>query len=115
MVAVGSTDGNALDLASGVAVSHDGGNVYVASQGSHAVAIFDRAGDGVLTQKRNTAGCVSETGSGGSGQHSKGAREPLEVVASAGGNLGAVYVASEGNLGAVYARGCLSRRPQSRT
>ena len=46
-------------------VSPDGKSVYVASESSGAVAVFDRAADGALTQKAGTAGCVSETGSGG--------------------------------------------------
>ena len=33
--------------------------------GSNAVAVFDRAGDGTLTQKPGTAGCISHNGSGG--------------------------------------------------
>jgi len=38
--------------------------VYVAAPGSTAVAVFDRAPDGALTQKPGAAGCVSDTGSG---------------------------------------------------
>ena len=93
----GCTDGTALKLASGVAVSHDGLNVYVASQGSDAVAIFDRAAGGVLTQKAGPAGCVSETGDGGTCQDGKALVKPLKVVAAAGGDNGDVYVASSGN------------------
>jgi uncharacterized repeat protein (TIGR01451 family) len=58
-------DGEALDQASGVTVSPDGKSVYVASQGSGAVAVFDRAANGTLTQKAGAAGCISETGNGG--------------------------------------------------
>ena len=58
-------DGVALDSALSVTVSPDGNSVYVASTSSDAVAVFDRAPDGTLTQKAGTAGCVSETGSGG--------------------------------------------------
>src|SRR5215211_2830953 len=72
----GCTDGTALKLASGVAVSHDGLNVYVASQGSDAVAIFDRAAMGGLTQKALTDGCVSDDGTGGACQDGRG----LEAV-----------------------------------
>jgi DNA-binding beta-propeller fold protein YncE len=57
-------DGVALDVASGVAIAAER-SVYVAS-GSNAVAVFDRdPATGVLTQKAGTAGCISETGSGG--------------------------------------------------
>ena len=58
-------DGVGLVGAFGVAVSPDGTSVYVASFDSDAVAVFDRAGDGTLTQKALAAGCISETGSGG--------------------------------------------------
>jgi DNA-binding beta-propeller fold protein YncE len=57
-------DGTALDGASSVTVSSDGRSVYVASQISRAVAVFDRAADGSLTQKPGTAACISETGAG---------------------------------------------------
>jgi DNA-binding beta-propeller fold protein YncE len=58
-------DGNALDSAAGVATSADGKSVYVASQRSDAVAIFDRdPATGALTQKAGDAGCISENGAG---------------------------------------------------
>ena len=56
--------GTGLDGASSVTVSPDGQNVYVASEISSAVAVFDRAADGTLTQKRGPAGCISDTGAG---------------------------------------------------
>jgi len=60
----GCTDGTALAFPESVTVSPDGQSVYVASINSDAVAVFDRAGDGTLTQKPGTAGCISETGAG---------------------------------------------------
>jgi DNA-binding beta-propeller fold protein YncE len=58
-------DGTALDGASGVVVSPDGGNAYVASDTSNAVDAFDRdPATGALIQKAGTAGCISNTGSG---------------------------------------------------
>ncbi len=63
-------DGKVLQGANFVTVSPDGENVYVTSNSffaaadSNAVAVFDRAGDGTLTQKPGTAGCISDTGSG---------------------------------------------------
>ena len=57
-------DGVALDGANGLAISPDGASVYVTSAVSDAVAVFDRAPDGTLTQKAGTAGCISETGAG---------------------------------------------------
>ena len=56
-------DGVALDAPVDVTVSPDGANVYVASQDSSAIAIFDRdRATGVLTQKAGTAGCISQNG-----------------------------------------------------
>ena len=58
-------DGMGLDSAAGVAVSGDGASVYVASQLSDAVAVFDRdPAAGALSQKAGAAACVSETGTG---------------------------------------------------
>lgn len=60
-------DGRALGGAGGIEVSADGAFVYVASFGSDAVATFSRdPGTGALAQLPGTAGCVSETGNGGS-------------------------------------------------
>ena len=53
-----------LDGPSSTTVSPDGQNVYVTSEISSAVAVFDRAADGTLTQKRGPAGCISDTGAG---------------------------------------------------
>ncbi|MDP8907903.1 MAG: YncE family protein [Chloroflexota bacterium] len=61
----GCAAGRALIGASSVTVSPDGKNAYVASQISAAVAEFDRAADGTLTQKAGTAGCIEQRGSGG--------------------------------------------------
>ncbi|MEY2442593.1 MAG: 6-phosphogluconolactonase, partial [bacterium] len=54
--------GSGLQVASSVAVSADGRSVYVASIVSSAVAVFDRAADGTLTQKAGSAGCISDSG-----------------------------------------------------
>jgi DNA-binding beta-propeller fold protein YncE len=59
------TDGVALDGAIFVAVSQDGRSVYVASNVSDAVAVFDRGAFGVLTQLADTDGCLSDTGTSG--------------------------------------------------
>jgi len=56
-------DGRALDGAIGVTASPDANTVYVTSFfPSRAVAVFDRAADGSLTQKPGSDGCISETG-----------------------------------------------------
>jgi len=54
------TDGTALNGASSVTVSPDGRSVYVASQYSDSIALFDRSASGTLTQKRGRQGCISE-------------------------------------------------------
>jgi DNA-binding beta-propeller fold protein YncE len=51
-----------LDHAVGIEVSADGKNVYVASRGSDAVAIFTRSpSDGSLTQLSDDAGCIHDS------------------------------------------------------
>jgi len=70
--------GSALDGAASVTVSPDGASVYVASQIASAVAVFDRALDGSLTQKPDVAGCVSRSWAG----HDCTVGEPLDGAAS---------------------------------
>lgn len=85
--------GNALGGAVGVAQSPDGKNVYVASQTADAVAILDRnPTTGELKQKTGTAGCISESGTGGTCQAGTGLKQPVGVTVSADGK--SVYVAS---------------------
>ncbi len=60
------TQGTALNVPNSVTTSPDGESVYVVSQTSNAVAIFDRnPTTGALAQKPGAAGCISETGDGG--------------------------------------------------
>jgi 6-phosphogluconolactonase (cycloisomerase 2 family) len=59
-------DGTALDRARTVSISPDGTSVYVAAEASDAIAVFSRdVITGALAQLPGTAGCVSETGTGG--------------------------------------------------
>ena len=52
-----------------VAISPDGGSLYVAASRSNAIAIFARdAVSGELTQARSTAGCIAVAGAGGCAQ-----------------------------------------------
>jgi DNA-binding beta-propeller fold protein YncE len=94
--------GRGLELASGIAVSPDGKNVYVASSGAQGgVAIFRRnAGEGTLSQLAGTTGCVSAAGSGGKCARGRGLRLAQAVVVSPDGK--AVYVL--GSDVAVFAR-----------
>jgi DNA-binding beta-propeller fold protein YncE len=103
-------DATALDGAGSVAVSPDGSSVYVASEMSGAVAMFDRAADGSLTQKPGTAGCISDTGAGPcrDGRGLEGARSV--TVSPDGSNA---YVASSRAV-AVFDRaadGTLRQKP----
>ena len=86
-------DGKALDFAAGLAISPDGKSVYVASLNSDAVAAFQRdTTTGALTQLAGTAGCISETGSGGACVDGKALSGPISVAVSADG--ASVYVGS---------------------
>jgi DNA-binding beta-propeller fold protein YncE len=77
-----------------VAISPDGKSVYVASTLSDAVARFDRnTTTGALTQPVGTAGCISETGSGGACADGKALDGASGVAVSADGK--SVYVASQ--------------------
>ena len=59
-------NGTALDRARSVVLTGDDANVYVGSEVSDAVSVFGRnPSTGALQQLPGTAGCVSESGSGG--------------------------------------------------
>ncbi len=78
-------DGRAIDEPVAMAASPDGKNVYVAAEDSEAIAIFDRGGDGTLTQKAGTAGCISDDGSSGACQDGYGLEGVNAVVVSPDG------------------------------
>lgn len=87
-------NGVALDGAFSVAASPDANSVYVAAATSDAVAIFDRnPSTGVLTQKAGTAGCISETGTGGTCADGVALDVPRTLTVSADNT--SVYVAAE--------------------
>jgi DNA-binding beta-propeller fold protein YncE len=91
-----------------VAVSPDGKSVYVASVNSGAVAIFDRNPQtGGLTQPGGTAGCISDSGTGGACQDGRALVLAGDVAVSPDGK--SVYVASPGSNGLAI----LNRNPQT--
>jgi DNA-binding beta-propeller fold protein YncE len=86
-------DGRGLDGARSVVVSADSKSVYVTSLNSNAVTVFERdATTGQLTQPAGTAGCVSETGSGGECADGRALSSPTSLAVGADGK--SVYVAS---------------------
>ena len=96
--------GKGLDEPRGVAVSPDSKNVYVASTTSDGVAAFARdLKTGVLTQLAGTAGCVTDSGTGGSCADGVALLGARAVALSANGK--SLYVASrDSDAVAVFAR-----------
>lgn len=111
----GCQDGAALRNVRRLAVSGDGKNVYAASAGSGAVAVFDRDREtGALTQKPGTAGCISDDGSDGGCQDGTALTDAYGVAVSADGEN--VYVTSAGSDAVVVLdrdpeTGALSQKP----
>jgi DNA-binding beta-propeller fold protein YncE len=116
--------GNAITSPEDLVVSPDGRHVYVASYGSHAVAIFARdRRTGALEQLPGRGGCIRQ-GHGGGCTPGRGLGGPASIAISADGRN--VYLASAGSDAlSVFARnrrtgrlaqlagtaGCLSQRP----
>ena len=94
-------------------VSPDGASAYVASYDRDAVAVFDRAPDGTLTQKSGLAGCISQTGSGGACADGAGLDGAYAIAISSDG--ASVYVAAaDGSALAILDRdpdGTLTQQP----
>jgi DNA-binding beta-propeller fold protein YncE len=107
--------GVALAKAAGVAISPDGKSLYVASDESNALAIFDRdPATGALTQKPGKAGCISRGGSHGACQAGRALNRAISVVVAPDGKN--VYVASrEPGALAIFDRdpatGALTQKP----
>jgi DNA-binding beta-propeller fold protein YncE len=98
-----------------VVVSPDGANLYTVSASADAVAVFDRdPATGALAQKPGTAGCISETGSGGACQDGTALTGPFFVTVTGDGR--SVYVTSSmSDAVAVFDRdpatGALAQKP----
>jgi DNA-binding beta-propeller fold protein YncE len=101
-----------------VAVSGDGGNVYVAASKSNAITVLKRTFGtaGALTQLRGAAGCAGPSGC----VRAVGLRKPTSVAVSPDGNnvyatgMGASAVAvfaRKGTSGALVQKGCIAAEP----
>jgi DNA-binding beta-propeller fold protein YncE len=109
----GCVVGRALNEPTSVAVSPDGAHVYVTGRRfPSGVAVFDRAGDGSLTQPPGTAGCVTHRG-GSDCAPARALASPEEVTVSpdsrfvlvAGMRSSAVSVLAQGPQGLSQAEG----------
>jgi 6-phosphogluconolactonase (cycloisomerase 2 family) len=109
----GCVDGRALDGASAVALAPDDASLYATSLTSSAVAVFDRAPDGTLTQKAGTAGCISETGTAGACVDGNALNATISVTISPDAKH--VYVAArDGDAISLFDRapdGSLTQKP----
>jgi DNA-binding beta-propeller fold protein YncE len=86
-------DGHALNAPVDVAISGDGRSVYVASATSHAVVRLNRdLSTGWIAQPPGSAGCISESGTGGDCGDGHALRRPLGVAVSPDGK--SVYAAA---------------------
>ena len=98
----GCAHGRALETPSGLALSPDGHNLYVAAPNSGAVAVFARnAKTGALAQLPATDACVSSLDTGGRCASDPGLGHPLGIAVTPDGKN--VYAAGDGV--AVFARG----------
>jgi 6-phosphogluconolactonase (cycloisomerase 2 family) len=97
-------DGRAVEAPVAVAISPDNKSVYVASSAADGVAVFSRdTTNGHLTQLAGTAGCVTESGSGGICADGRAMENPVALTVSSDSKN--VYVASAVEDGvAVFAR-----------
>lgn len=86
----GCASGRALVAPDVVVVSPDGANVYVGSFFGNAVAIFQRARNGVLYQATDSSGCIAQATSGCAVALALGAPEGMAISP----NGASVYVAS---------------------
>jgi DNA-binding beta-propeller fold protein YncE len=99
-------DGDLIENPTGVVATGDNKGVVLAVDGPDGVSVFARKNavfKGELSQLGGTAGCVSETGTGGACADGKGLSGAVGVAASADGKN--VYVASpQSDAVAVFSR-----------
>jgi len=91
----GCAKGRAFEEAEALAISPEGGTVYVASEHFDAVAIFDRdRATGALAQKPGKAGCISAGGARDGCEKARAIRSPTDLTISPDGRN--LYVSSLG-------------------
>ena len=78
-------DGNGFDGVRALVLSPDGAQLYTASTQDSALAILTRGEGGALSQAAGTAGCFSDTGSGGTCADGIGMTGATEVAVDPGG------------------------------
>ena len=92
----GTTGAAGMTVAEGIAMSPDGKNVYVAADGSNAIAEFSRNTEtGALTQLASPNNCITSNGSGCGTTGATGLTNADAVAVSADGK--SVYVAAFGS------------------
>jgi DNA-binding beta-propeller fold protein YncE len=112
--AEGCRNARAMTDVTRLAVSPDGGNVYVLGLGGQ-IAVLDRAADGALTQKGGKVGCISSTGGDGSGGECEPMRLPFASNLVFSDDAATAYLSgSSSNMLGIFDRdgaGNLSQRP----
>jgi DNA-binding beta-propeller fold protein YncE len=91
----GCARGHAFEEVEALAISPDGGTVYVVSEHFDAVAIFDRnRATGALAQRSGKAGCISAGGAKDGCEKARAIKSPTDLTISPDGRN--LYVSSLG-------------------
>ena len=100
--------GNKLPAPTAVVVSPDGENVYMTSQDTDGLALFDRnTATGTLVQRAGAAGCIAGPGAYASGCQAGKAMNEAWGIAVSPNDKGAYVVGKLNDSVAVFARGAL--------